>query len=56
VVVHVRQGIDLGAGVQEDLGDFDGAGRRLLSPAFDAVGGDVVQQRRVVPARRAGAD
>jgi len=54
--VHVTKRIDLGAGVQKDLRNFDRVRRRLLPPVLDAVGGDIVQQRGLVPARRDRAD
>jgi hypothetical protein len=51
--VGVSQSVDLGAGVEQVRCDRDRVGRRLLAEVLDAVGGDVVQKRRVMPPRRA---
>jgi hypothetical protein len=49
--VHLCGCVDVGAGIEQLRGDFDGVFRSFLTPAFDAVGGDVVQQRGKVLAR-----
>ena len=54
-VVHVRERVRIGAGIEQKASDVDRVRRRALTPSLDAVRGDVVQQRGVMPARRARA-
>jgi hypothetical protein len=51
-VVHLGQGIRLGAGVQQKLGDLDRIGRRPLAAVLDAVAGQVVEQGGAMRERR----
>ena len=48
--------LDIGTSVEKQPGDFDDIRGCFLAEAFDAVGGDVVQERRVMGTRRAGRD
>jgi len=50
---HIRNGVDLGAGVQQYPRDLDNILRRFLPSALDAVCSDVMQQRRMVSTHRA---
>lgn len=43
--VQIRQGVDLGACLEQHPGDFHSVLRSLLTMAFDAVGGDVMKKR-----------
>jgi len=54
--VHIRLGFDLGACLEQDLGDAHDVLRRLLAIALDPVGRDVVQQRGIVLALGARPD
>ena len=54
--IGIRLGIHVSAPVEEELGDGDDVRRRRLSEVFDAVGGDVVQQRRAMLTRRTMVD
>src|SRR5581483_8539811 len=49
-------GVYLCAGTQQDTGDFHGLLGRLLAKILNAVGADVVKQRRLMRARRARSD
>jgi hypothetical protein len=53
--VDVGAGVDLRAGLEQQLGDAGGVLGALLAVALDAVRGDVVEQRGVVFARRTRA-
>ena len=48
--VHIAGGFDVGAGVQQTLGDADNVGWCALSKILHAIRRDVVQQRRMVAA------
>jgi hypothetical protein len=48
--------IGLGAGLKQRAGDRDGVGGRPLPVRFDAIGGDVMEQRRTVHRRIEAAD
>ena len=50
--IRVRFGIDVGAGVQQHLRDFDNVLRRFLAEILDSVGRDVMQQCRAMLAHR----
>ena len=54
--VHIGEGVGLGAGLEQRAGDLDGVGGRLLPIRFDAVGGDVVEQRGAMHRRIETAD
>ena len=47
-----RRRIDVRSRVEQGSSDLDDVRRRQLTPVFDAVGGDVVEQRRLMLARR----
>jgi len=49
--VHIRRGLDVGTGAQQESRDVGRIARRLLPKVFDAISGDVVQESRVMPAR-----
>ena len=53
--VEVGDGVDVGARVEQEFGDGHDVRGSFLAVAFDAVGGDVVQERGLVTARGAGA-
>jgi hypothetical protein len=55
-VVHVGERIRIGTGVEQEASDVDRVRRCALPPSLDAIRGDVVQQRGVMPARRARAN
>lgn len=48
--------VDLGAGIKQELRDVNGVLWCLLTKALDAVGRDVLQQRRLMLARRPRSD
>src|SRR5262245_46633921 len=54
--VHAGLRIALGAGIEQEAENLDGVLWRLLPERFDAVGANVVKQRRVMLAGRAGAN
>ena len=47
--------VDVGAGIKKKFRDLNGVLWCLLTKAFDAVGRDVLQQRRLMLARRPGS-
>ena len=52
--VDVGYGVDLGAGLEQEGGDLHDVFGSLLAVSFDAVGGDVVQEGRLMAARGIG--
>ena len=54
--VHVSRRVDVSARAEKELGDFHDIFRRPLAKSFYAVRADVVEQRRMMFARRACAD
>src|SRR5258708_1971958 len=54
--IHRRLGVDLGASLDQHLRDRDYVLRSLLSEILDAVGTHILQEGRVMLARRAGSN